>query len=117
MAQALAIDHNNLTMAGGDFDLWEMAKMWEQRDYATLLESLQAQDAVPITMDHDDVAAFLRIIEQGIDGAAFDENVANGVELEATFRIKAPTETADELEQVLNEVLAEYPDAKMEKII
>ena len=117
VAQALAIDHNNLTMAGGDFDLWEMAKMWEQRDYATLLESLQAQDAVPITMDHDDVAAFLRIIEQGIDGAAFDENVANGVELEATFRIKAPTETADELEQVLNEVLAEYPDAKMEKII
>lgn len=117
VARALAIDHNNLTMAGGDFDLWEMAKMWEQQDYAALLESLQTQDAVPITMDRDDIAAFLRIIEQGINGAAYDESIADGIELEATFRIKVPTETADALEQALGEVLAEYPNAKMEKII
>jgi len=36
VARALAIDHNALTLGDG-FDYWEMARIWNQGDYAKLL--------------------------------------------------------------------------------
>lgn len=57
-AEALAIDHNNLTMAGGDFTAFDMARMWDA-SYAGLLEGLQVDDALPLTLDASSLSALL----------------------------------------------------------
>lgn len=51
-AEALALDHNNLTLSGGDFTAWDMARMWSE-GYADILAGLATADALPITVDGD----------------------------------------------------------------
>ncbi|MCG3155092.1 MAG: hypothetical protein DKINENOH_01694 [bacterium] len=117
VAQALAIDHNNLTMAGGDFDLWDYAKMWNQESYAEVLRSLAACDVPPVTMSQDDIATYLRVIENGVAAKEFSEGIAEGVALEALFKIRVPAENAGEFETPLRELLTQFPQAKLEKIV
>ncbi len=57
-AQAYAIDHNNLTMAGGEFAAWDMARMWDD-SYTDLLQELAAEDWLPVSVDGDDLDALL----------------------------------------------------------
>ena len=117
VAKALAIDHNNLTLAGGDFDMWDYAKMWNQESYAEVLRSLESADVPPITMSHEDIASYLRILSSGIEGKPFGEGIAEGVELEALFKIRVPVDEAEEIEAPLKEFLEQFPQARMEKIV
>ena len=115
-AKAFAIDHNNLTMAGGDFDLWDVAKMWETDDYVSVLRSLQETETLPLTMDNDDVASFLDMIANGVEGREFDESLADDVELEAVFKIRIAVDDADALEAALDKVVADFDGAKLERL-
>lgn len=45
----------------------------------------------------------------------FDESVADGVTLEATFKVKIPADDSDSFEQRLDELLREFPTATKEK--
>lgn len=117
VARALAIDHNNLTMAGGDFDLWDYAKMWNQESYAEVLRSLESSEVPPITMSQEDIASYLRIINAGVEAKEYGEGIAEGVELEALFKIRVPADEAEEIEPPLREFLEQFPQAKMEKIV
>ena len=117
MAEAYAIDHNNLTMAGGDFDMYDMAKMWDGTAYAKLLNSLHDQNIAPVTMDSSDIEAYLRVVNGHVEGREFDESVANGVTVDATFKIKLPVAEAEPFEQALDQLLEEFPQAKKEKVI
>ena len=117
VAKALAIDHNNLTMLGGDFDMYDIAKMWNGESYAELLRSLQAENMKPVSMNEDDIAAYLRTLSNNIEGKEYDEGIANGIELEATFKVKLPVAEAGGFEQALDQLLEEYPNATKQKII
>lgn len=117
IAKALALDHNNLTMAGGDFDLWDYAKMWNQESYAEVLRSLENADVPPVTMSHEGIASYLRTINSGIEGKPFGEGIAEGVEVEALFKIRVPMEDAEEIEAPLKEFLEQFPQARLEKIV
>lgn len=66
-AEALAIAHNNLTMSGGDFTPWDMARMWDRDAYAALLTELAQRDALPVTVDGDALDALLRGATGGVD--------------------------------------------------
>ena len=57
-AMALAIDHNNLTMSGDDFDAKMIAKMWDS-SYLDILEILHDADQLPVTVDDVDYRALL----------------------------------------------------------
>lgn len=117
VARALAIDHNNLTVAGGDFDLWDYAKMWNQESYAEVLRCLEESEIAPITMSQEDIASYLRIINAGVEAKEYGEGIAEGVELEALFKIRVPADEAEEIETPLREFLEQFPQAKMEKIV
>jgi hypothetical protein len=55
-ARRYAVDHNNLTMMGGDFTLYDIANLWEKRGYLDILNSLAESDGeLPITVDYDDL--------------------------------------------------------------
>lgn len=57
-AMSFAIDHNNLTMSGGDFDLTDMLKMWDE-DIKGLLVDLAEVDMLPVTFDADSIGTLL----------------------------------------------------------
>ncbi len=115
-AAAYAVDSNNLTL-GENFDIWEQARLWDGDGYAKLLKSLQGTGMTPVTMNETDIQAYLQIVNGHVEGKAFDEGIADGVVLEATFRIKLPADDANTFEQELDQLLAEFPQAKKEKVI
>lgn len=60
VAEAFAVDHNNLTMAGGEFTAYDMARMWDEERYAELLTRLANDaDEHPVTVDGDALDALL----------------------------------------------------------
>lgn len=69
-AEAYAVAHNNLTMAGGDFTDADMAGMWEPEGYAALLEDLARQGETPVTVDESALDALLTYLREGPEGAA-----------------------------------------------
>jgi hypothetical protein len=81
-AEALALDHNNLTMAGGDFTAFDMARMWNEGEYADVLAGLATADALPVTVDGDALDALLAGMAQeqlGVEFKEYDESVENEV--------------------------------------
>jgi hypothetical protein len=57
-AMAFAIDHNNLTMSGGDFSAHDFARMWDG-DYVDLLQELANSNVLPVSVDAEDLAAMI----------------------------------------------------------
>jgi hypothetical protein len=57
-AEAFAIDHNNITLLGGDLTLFDVARMWDA-EYLELLQQLSDQNALPVSVDTDDLTALL----------------------------------------------------------
>lgn len=54
-ATRYGIDHNNLTMLGGDFTIFDVAQMWDTSKYIITLESLAEQGEMPTSVDFDDL--------------------------------------------------------------
>lgn len=63
MAEAFAVDHNNLTMMGGDFTAIDLARMWEGQEYVDLLADLVRQGEAPVSVDGDDLDALGELLE------------------------------------------------------
>lgn len=57
-AESYGIDHNNLTMLGGDLDMSDIMKMW-QDDTATMLKELQGSGEMPVSVNADDLDTML----------------------------------------------------------
>jgi len=57
MAAAYAVDSNNLTLAGGGFDAFDMARLWDEEAYVALVESLG--DMRPVTVDGEALDALI----------------------------------------------------------
>lgn len=79
-AEALALDHNNLTLSGGPFTAYDMARMWGE-GYTEILASLATADALPITVDGDALDGLLAELstpEPGAGGDEFDTTPEDG---------------------------------------
>jgi hypothetical protein len=57
-AMAYAIDHNNLTVVGGDFTIWEISRLWDD-GFNSVLYQLATENELPTTIDGDDADALL----------------------------------------------------------
>jgi hypothetical protein len=64
-AEALAIDHNNLSLSGGNFTGFDMARMWDE-GYTEILAGLATDGALPITVDGDVLDGLLQQAGTGI---------------------------------------------------
>ena len=91
-AEAYGLDHNNLTMAGGNFSLYDIASMWEVGGYAEVLQSLAKSGEMPVSMDETDAMALAEIIlngpfepvaeiPEGEDGDAGEEGKLHAVKI------------------------------------
>lgn len=59
-AQAFMLDHNNLGVMGGDLGVGDMLRLYDQTALAELLTDLGQHDALPVSLDGDDLDALLR---------------------------------------------------------
>jgi len=55
LAKRFALDHNNLTLSGGDFQPWEFEKLWDEQAFAALLEELAESGDGTLALDSDDI--------------------------------------------------------------
>lgn len=55
IAQALAIDHNNLNFSGVGFNALNMARIWDADLYLKVLQNLDIENYMPITVDAGDL--------------------------------------------------------------
>ncbi len=116
LAQAYGVDSNNITL-GDNFDIWQMAQLWDREGYSNLLRSLQVENVFPVSMSGKDIEDYLRVINAGVEANEYGEGIAEGIELEALFKIRVPVDDANEIEAPLKEFLAQFPQARMEKIV
>ncbi len=84
LAEAYAIDANNLTMLGGDFTGWDISRMWSPA-YKERLQLLAEVDELPVSVDGDELDAMLA------DVAAMTEAVG-----------ASPEEMAKEINEMLH---------------
>jgi len=92
VAEAFAVDHNNLTMAG--FSLAEQARLWEADDYADLVQSLRADGELPVSVDGAEFDAWLQELA-GLDEPEPDDRDAEPVDPNDELREKWGTEVGD----------------------
>lgn len=62
MAQAYAIDSNNLTMSGGDLTALDMSRAWDQKKYLAVLAEAAKNGQEPITVDKDTLGRLQEIL-------------------------------------------------------
>lgn len=79
-AESYAVDHNNLTMAGGDFTAWDMSRMWDEDSYIAVLKGLAEADVMPVSVDGGDLDALLATLPENIIFPEYDESIADEVE-------------------------------------
>lgn len=54
-AKAYGIDHNNLTITGGDMGISDLMQMWDEGMYISTLEELALVDNMPVSVDLNDL--------------------------------------------------------------
>ena len=83
LAKSYAVDSNNLVLSGGDFSVYDQARAWDEDGYFPLLKSLADADALPISVDGDDVDFMAYVTGKLPDSGIFkeyDEEVGDDVE-------------------------------------
>jgi DNA methylase len=91
-AMALAIDHNNLQMAG--FEDSEISRLWEGEGYLAVLSEIAEGGVVPVTVDEEAIANMLLAIGEKAEPESMREDDVDAV-LEAAeaddyeIRVKA----------------------------
>ena len=75
---AYSLDHNSLTMAGGDFTALDISGLYNPAEYLELLERLAQADSLPVTVDGDDLDLLLEQISdengQGDRGSGSEDD-------------------------------------------
>lgn len=64
LARAYAIDDNNLTVLGGEFNIADLDKLYDKDTLVKELESLSLADEMPVTMNNDALTALLKKLSQ-----------------------------------------------------
>lgn len=110
VARALAIDHNNLTMSGGDFSMWDMAKMWEPEGYAKVFDKMLKDETTSLLMDLDDINAFLQVSQSGPDNSSI--STENGA---VVFELTVQEQDIEMFQSALDAFLSKHKNVKMKK--
>ena len=93
VAQAYAVDANNLTLAGGDFDGFDMARLWGP-EYVDLLSGL---DELPVSVDAEMLGVLSSLSDLAEDWSDLDqelEDLEGSEEVDVKITVPAMHEEA-----------------------
>ena len=69
-----AIDHNNLVLAGGDFDELDFTQLWDHNRLLGVATALRDVDQLPITMNSETLDTLRQIIDNDVPEMSKIEN-------------------------------------------
>lgn len=72
-AERYAIDHNNLTMMGGDFTIHDIKKMWNSDEYLDVLHDINDSGEMPVSISAEDMQFLLLDFSPEFGDKLFDE--------------------------------------------
>ena len=79
-AEALAVDHNNLTLLGGAFSGEDLPRLYDAEGYAEVLASMQNDEVFAVSVPGLDVEALLADLgREGTTFREYDESAAESV--------------------------------------
>lgn len=101
VAEAYAVDHNNLTMAGGDFTAEDIARMWDHDEYVSLIERMGTENVV--TVSPEDLEDLTWEEDDDIDDA-FDDLLDDGDfdDADLVFVVETTADTTDERDEIVD---------------
>lgn len=89
-AESFGVDHNNLTMLGGDFTALEISKMWNDVKYLELLGELSTTNLLPVSVGAEE----LRVLQDAFEDPdpnepddADDDFVSRAEEFQQKWRV------------------------------
>lgn len=62
-AVAYSINHNNLTLAGGEFTALDVSRLYDPQSYTELLQELANNDTLPLLVDGDDLSTMIEQLQ------------------------------------------------------
>lgn len=80
-ADALAIDHNSATLAGGEIGLYDNLKIYDENKLLRVLSIQQERDYMPLTFDKQDLSALVYMQDPDALPPAVDEEMPDDKEL------------------------------------
>ncbi len=103
-AEAFAVTHNNLTMAGGDFSFLDIASMWEREAYAELLGDLESAGELPVGVTDDELAELQSLFEDvpTLDELAAAHGEPDDADNWPMIRLKVDPLAYDEFEKLMD---------------
>lgn len=75
-AEAFGVDHNNLTMTGGDLTLFDMERMWDGPGFRSLLSELSQDGQLLASLDGEDIDMLLE------DAWGFEDGTLSPIDVE-----------------------------------
>jgi len=78
---------------------------------------MRDENSATITMSESDIENYLRTVNSQVETREYNESIADGVTVDAVFRIKLPADDAEKFELELDQLLQDFPSAKKDKVI
>ena len=114
VAQAYAVDANNLTLAGGDFDGFDMARLWGP-EYVDLLSGL---DELPVSVDAEMLSALSSLfIPPNLDDLLDEHGEPIPEDFWPVIRVKVSPETNELYESLMDQATANEEGAKFGQLM
>jgi len=108
MAEAFAIDHNNMVMAGGDMSAVDMARVWSP-EYVNVLAHIAGKGGKMLTVDGDDIDTLLKA-NAGVTGESGQISAEDRAK-KPMIRIAVGNPAAwDEIMEGLKELSTQHPE-------
>lgn len=108
MAEQYAVDHNNLTLSGGDFTISDFASFWDKDRYLDLLNSFVIEDVDTAALDKSDIGVLINMLSRGDEEEA-DEEADSGGEKNIIIQCGSPRSLEDMLAHI-QVLIDEHPE-------
>lgn len=112
IAERYAIDHNNLTLMGGDLTMFDIAKIWDRDAYLAVLQDLAVDGEMPVSVDFDDLSLLEKegLEFESLPDLTGDADLENSVS-KASFRVIVDDgDYIDEATDIIKGILLEHPE-------
>ena len=110
LSLALGIDHNNLTMQGGDFNSEEISRLWDQEKYYQVIDNISKDDILPLTINPSEWAAVITGINTDLPDFTDTTDFGEAIELPdlpKNYNVVVAINNQDDRDELISKLTAE----------
>lgn len=87
-AKSLAIDDNNLTLAGGDLTALDMSRIYNSKTYLKILNELSDADEAPVSIDKDTISRLSAVLGEQENPKDAEPQIDKAEELQKKWGVR-----------------------------